>query len=534
MSEFLFDVISETASHIMAIAASNNATSVLPDPTKCEKTPSLEELNSAEVKRLVPTIVFLSTISAFGMFGNIMVIRLYRKRYKISNAYYFILCLSAVDLFSCCVAIPLEIATLLKQYNFDQLWLCKLSRCFNTLGTCSSCFILFFISLDRFRKVCKPFGWQVGHKMAKIVSLLLVILGAFVSWPAIFVYGKKTFHISEFNMTGTECSTAEEMSDTSYPLIYALVFDLLFATGIIVMSILYCIIGCELKRHAHSMKEFSRTMSGPTCLSLSAADVCDARDIATNEISKDDVSEETGKENKNHKHSKELENDNDIWTIDGNEQNTVTESHERSKKLCIDSKEISIDKTDYDIPRIKENGEEDNVNNVQNKSADEVRESAECKHIKTSTLSTAEVQSKSPSTIEKCVDCVKTSVSNLILRLSSMPNANKDRKESRRTIKGKSQFLRQARARKTAFIMFVISVAFILSFLPHLALILTRQINGHFVDTLSDTNRAVYKFFLRSYFLNCALNPIVYSICDSRFRSSIKSLLCMCLRQKSS
>ncbi|KAH3712239.1 hypothetical protein DPMN_071925 [Dreissena polymorpha] len=65
----------------------------------------------------------------------------------------------------------------------------------------------------------------------------------------------------------------------------------------------------------------------------------------------------------------------------------------------------------------------------------------------------------------------------------------------------KLQCLKEARARKTAFIMFLISLAFILSYLPHLILMATRVVTSEFIEQFSDAGRATYKFFLRSYFL---------------------------------
>ena len=89
----------------------------------------------------------------------------------------------------------------------------------------------------------------------------------------------------------------------------------------------------------------------------------------------------------------------------------------------------------------------------------------------------------------------------------------------------KTKRIRRARARKATYSMFLISLAFVLSYLPLLLLLLIRSVDSDFESGLSAAGRAVYKFFLRSYFLNCSINPFIYGLSDSRFRESFKEVL---------
>lgn len=533
------------------------------DPGTMETFLTLDKMDSAEVKLLIPTIIYLVFISVFGMLGNSFVIHIYRTRYKLSNSQCFILCLSAIDLFSCCVAIPLEVATILKQYNFDNVLLCKFSRCFNTLGTCSASFILLFIAIDRFRKVCKPFGWQIKANIAKFLSVLSVVLGAFVAWPAIFIYGKKTIEIPQFNMTGTECSTADEMGDSALPFIYALGFGLLFITGIVVMSILYCFIGNEVKKHAQKMKlQASSSMMIPATSSVlsgrNSVLSCEiAPDMPKYEVAykKNCTSCETNNKTlENRRRSKKFGQDNDdsstdkkdkkdfelSYTQESNEKNDLSvektpqeissngvkrklnhsESDDSGIKIKYDNE---CEEKETDIKNPKE-GHQDN--HVEDKTTDETTD----RKAELSPTSSEEILPQQQNNIRKSISSIGGRISNVILRMTSITSG--DRSQSSGTLK-KTQFLKQARARKTAFLMFIITLAFIISFLPHLFLMIMRQIKDNFVDGLSDRNRAVYKFFLRSYFLNCAINPIIYSVCDSRFRSAIKEIFDHCFRRKS-
>ncbi|XP_041361171.1 cholecystokinin receptor type A-like [Gigantopelta aegis] len=88
---------------------------------------------------------------------------------------------------------------------------------------------------------------------------------------------------------------------------------------------------------------------------------------------------------------------------------------------------------------------------------------------------------------------------------------------------GKSARVQQAR--KTTFMLFLITLVFVLSFLPHLGLMAARGIHNVMFDSLSPGATAAYNFFLRSYFINSASNPIIYGFCNLRFRMECKALL---------
>lgn len=280
-------------------------------------TPTLEEMNAAEVERLIPTIVFLLIVCVVGVIGNCLVIHVYRTRYKMSNSKCFILCLSAVDLLTCCIAIPLEISTVLHQYTFEHLWLCKMSRVFNTLGTISSSFILLFIAVDRFRKVCKPFGWQIKTKVAKLLCGLAIFLGVLVASPAVVIYGKQTFNIPKYNMTGTECSTADDMNGTKFPFFYAIVFGIMFVAGIIAMSILYCFIGHKVRQHSRKMHEIlGRNMTIPMTSSIiGARDSKVDGEIDADVLAKYDIANNKNEEMEKKKSTKKKKQESDdSWT----------------------------------------------------------------------------------------------------------------------------------------------------------------------------------------------------------------------------
>jgi hypothetical protein len=82
---------------------------------------------------------------------------------------------------------------------------------------------------------------------------------------------------------------------------------------------------------------------------------------------------------------------------------------------------------------------------------------------------------------------------------------------------------RQAKARKSALVMFLISFVFVVSFLPYLILRMKEAFDATFVQSMSNIGRACYKFFLRTYFLNCAINPFIYCAFAATFRQEVRA-----------
>ncbi|XP_052763585.1 probable G-protein coupled receptor 19 [Mya arenaria] len=85
---------------------------------------------------------------------------------------------------------------------------------------------------------------------------------------------------------------------------------------------------------------------------------------------------------------------------------------------------------------------------------------------------------------------------------------------------------------KFTMIMLVITVVFVISFLPYQALVLWRVSKGGYeADVLSDGGLVAFQFGLRSYFLNSALNPFIYGFFNSRFRDFVYKIVCVCRRK---
>ena len=84
---------------------------------------------------------------------------------------------------------------------------------------------------------------------------------------------------------------------------------------------------------------------------------------------------------------------------------------------------------------------------------------------------------------------------------------------------------KKLRPPRATLMLFLITVVFITSFLPFLIISIIRQHRGRaFYLGLSPGEEVAVSIFARSYLVNNCTNPIVYGVCNSKFRKECKRL----------
>ncbi|XP_063407008.1 cholecystokinin receptor type A-like [Mytilus trossulus] len=85
---------------------------------------------------------------------------------------------------------------------------------------------------------------------------------------------------------------------------------------------------------------------------------------------------------------------------------------------------------------------------------------------------------------------------------------------------------RTYKASRTTFMLFIVTLAFMVTFAPYCIVALLRNLEGvGYYSKLTDIQKTVYQLFLRSYFLSSAINPIIYSFLNQSFKSRSKIIL---------
>ncbi|XP_045202019.1 cholecystokinin receptor type A-like [Mercenaria mercenaria] len=162
----------------------------------------LKQTQKEILQRLLPDIISLVIFCAIGIFGNILTLTFYAKRAKRSSTLIMITSLAAVDV-AVCIALILsiwELAVIVTSYHSA---VCKLTHFFGRWTVGSSCFVLWIISIDRHRKICKPFGKQVTVSNAKHVVTGLVLFALLLSIKELVHYSSIEILLNTSTSNGT-------------------------------------------------------------------------------------------------------------------------------------------------------------------------------------------------------------------------------------------------------------------------------------------------------------------------------------------
>ncbi|XP_033726840.1 D(2) dopamine receptor A-like [Pecten maximus] len=86
---------------------------------------------------------------------------------------------------------------------------------------------------------------------------------------------------------------------------------------------------------------------------------------------------------------------------------------------------------------------------------------------------------------------------------------------------------RRYRTGKTTTTLFVVTMVFIISFVPYCVISITRlsNVKAFFYENASIVGKVFYHLFLRTYFLSSVLNPLIYNGFNAKFRAECKLLI---------
>ena len=111
---------------------------------------------------------------------------------------------------------------------------------------------------------------------------------------------------------------------------------------------------------------------------------------------------------------------------------------------------------------------------------------------------------------------------------AAMEHVKLKKKKKRPTVKQQAR-----RVRRKTLIMFILTAIFIVTTVLYLTLL--SLIANDFLGSLSSSEKALYFFFFRLYFINHAVNPVLYGFLDPHFRRVLKiiakTIVSPCKRQ---
>ena len=201
--------------------------------------------NNDYARRYIASTVLHSLYLVLGVCGNLTAIIIYTTKMNSKHDdRYFIPFLASVDLAGCIVSTTFMLITNNHPYSYPNTAICKLLH-FSASGLIvESIFLLFVISVQRYQKICRPFGFQMNLRCKRIVAILVSLLAIALAFPSIFLYERiEVVHLST-NVTGHGCGPVPN-TDT-FAAIHRIVFMVFEFISIICMSIFYGCVGYTL------------------------------------------------------------------------------------------------------------------------------------------------------------------------------------------------------------------------------------------------------------------------------------------------
>ena len=83
---------------------------------------------------------------------------------------------------------------------------------------------------------------------------------------------------------------------------------------------------------------------------------------------------------------------------------------------------------------------------------------------------------------------------------------------------------REQNMKKVTHIMFVVTLVFIISFIPNCVLQILNAVIHDFFNTLNHPGKIVYQLMLRSFMISYSMNPVVYGLMDIAYRKACKNV----------
>ena len=150
-------------------------------------------VNAIEIsfESFLAAMSILAVIIIIGSFGNAVVLYVYARKNDKLTATLFILSLSIVDFVTCFLIIPMTVAMEIIKFQTDSIFFCKVYYILNTSGIPFSSLLMSAIALDRYFCICHPFLHVMTLRRAKIIVCLLasisLLMGVLVGFLCIRV-----------------------------------------------------------------------------------------------------------------------------------------------------------------------------------------------------------------------------------------------------------------------------------------------------------------------------------------------------------
>lgn len=208
----------------------------------------LLQLNEEKIQSSILVLCFISVIILLGTVGNVLVLATYSKQIHKNSTNFFIFCLATFDLISCVIALPAEMFVLLQPLTYNYPWLCKLHRLVGFSADLASGCTIVCISFDRYLRIARPHkGFSRRTSRRAVISVVFTAL--IVCSMTLYVYGIETVRIGGHpELQGHRCGTTSDAKETFIPLLFSTTILVAFVIGVFILLTVYIRLGIVVRR----------------------------------------------------------------------------------------------------------------------------------------------------------------------------------------------------------------------------------------------------------------------------------------------
>ena len=348
---------------------------------------------------LLPVTVFFGILAGFGVIANAYVFYVYKYNYSKCNFRTFVLCLAMIDFASCLFVLPSEMYghRIWFSYPASAAWFCKVKTLVSGAAVFTSAFVLLLISVDRFRKVCRPLGKQMKVKTALRLCLMIFGIGSVIVIPCPILYGIQTTNITyeDDNFVITSCQKDDNYKESAWLTVYTVVIYFtpvavfMFTTMVLYAKLIRKIFFGDFLKFEKKIVYTRTTEDGDRVsitedLSINDTDCChdSDEDQAEHEISSEDNSDwkTVHKNETNHLNGV-------VNNIGTSQQNGTADKEDSRRNGAADKLENS---NQYDIDDRKETRLSNGTDDKKIKEQEKIKGNESEKHNETDVLSISE------------------------------------------------------------------------------------------------------------------------------------------------
>ena len=455
----------------------------------------LDKAIDAYHDRHYPTVVMLACFCVIGVPGNLIVVLIYIKGKKMTMSHFLIFIVAALDSFICTLVVPFNIVTHLHWLEIQNVYFCKCYWAINMSTISSGIYMIAGISVVRYFQVCKTAKLHFVEPIVKPFCLCCFLVGFIIG---IFVYkssGNQTWHELDSHTPGYLCSTSDEYLNTVFYDVTHMSHTITYIICLFTIITFNSLILRQVFKQKQIMAGYRRSKTWAEGThkilinKLMLVDSNPAREAETTSCKFDENESSNGGTPKQEATSEKpnSENDDEVKTPEQNANEKVT-----ARRTSDEGKSKT---------RSKENNEDYTLHGVVSNTAsirDQINDVKKSKQKKR--RETVHFQKKEENQRDMDLDlrsCCRRFVAMLLCE-----NWN-----------------------RTTLKLFLVSFVYVVTYTPYFAISLYLNFGESMARSVyHDQFKYIYIPGLSLGFFSSAVNPIIYTFVDPKFRSQLYTL----------